>query len=106
MNSNTEKLLTLINGYVSPLPSITLGQLYKIINCVMQTPKNSTAVKAVKILRDLYKQEQIWNMQRGDSFCAFVQQADDALMPNHKSKLDLEKAVEIVRFIDNNRNFL
>ena len=106
MNSNAEKLLTLINGYVSPLPPITLEQLYEIINCVMQMPENSAAIKAVEILRDLYKQERIWNMQRGDSFCAFVQQADDALMPSHKSKLDLEKAIEIVKFIDNNRNFL
>lgn len=102
MQSNQEKLLTLINEYIAPLPALTLSQLFELIDAVTRLPTIHTATK---LLREFYATEQIWNMQRGDGFCAFVQQSDDALMPNPRSKLGLKKAVEIVRFIENNLNF-
>jgi hypothetical protein len=103
MNSNAEKLLTLINEYITPLPALTLSQLFELIDAVTKLP---TIYAATKLLCEFYATEQIWNMQRGDDFCRFVQQSDDTLMPNPRSKLGLKKAVEIIRFIENNLNFL
>lgn len=106
MQTNTEKLRILINEYICPLPEITSGQLCEVIDCTLKEPKNGSMAKAVKLLQNFYLHDELWNVRRGDNFCALVQQADDSFNPSSKSKLGLRKAVEIVRFIDANRNFL
>jgi hypothetical protein len=106
MQSNTEKLRILINEYIYPLPNITNSQLHEVIDCMLEAPKGGSMVKAVKLLRDLYLQDKFWDVSLGDGFCTLVQQSNNNFNPVSRSSLSLKKAVEIVRFISNNRDFL
>ena len=108
-HSNEIKLNKIINNFldeVCNLPNLTHGQWTQLSNTLIHPYETPFIPDAVKLLRSFYQTEDTWICAKGNTFAKYVQTYPECEKPRSRSKLGLKHAVDIVKFILDNRKFL
>ena len=108
-HSNEIKLNKIINNFldeVCNLPNLTYGQWAQLSNILIHPYETPFIPDAVHLLRSFYQTEDTWICVKGNTFAKYVQTHPECEKPLSRSRLGYEHAVDVVKFILDNRKFL
>lgn len=108
-NSNEIKLNKLINSFldeVCNLPNLTDIQWISLSDKLIHSRETPNIPAIVKLLRSFYQTDEEWVCAKGNTCANYIQAYIKHAKPLNRSKLGLKYAVDIVRFILDNKKFL
>jgi len=108
-HSKEMKLNKIVNNFldeVCSLPNLTHDQWAELSNTLIHPYEAPFIPDAVNLLRSFYQTEDTWICAKGNTFAKYVQTYTEFEKPLSRSKIGLKHAVDIVKFILDNRKFL